>query len=1183
MVCLAWLFASPLRAFADGPSPSADASSLIEAAKTHYENQDFRATLRMVEEGIRSNDFDPYDEFVLRSLAADSASILKQYDLAVKHTVWLVEELTAVAPTTPTAGPFLYQRTKALLFYASMSEEPEIACLYARRLHRDELLGQYATDLKPWKRAYNNGVDECRDKQLTFDFLLRMFDATKQLGLPKADVLDATRFIARSLRYGSHEGELTVDENHRLLEVCFRGLELAQGSDDMGGIWRDLVTPAAYAMVDIGQGREASKLMSDYIEQMRASGVDPKTLAFALSRAGTVCGSAHGPECTALYIESLRLYSGLAEPPVQKIVKLALKVGEGQLERSPFESLAVFQMALELVGTENDVPFEQVGELIVGEVKSEIAAKNSIGLVYLSQGIERLDAAMRARNDSNEKAYFIHAMAEILEEGGREIEGLTLIDRFFNTLGPNNELDALVAAKLLAYRGQFEQQQHLMERSKDTFGRAIELLTDELTLFAATNGPGEPAPTSPGWHRWFALTITLGNLESRLIFNDIFSGDLEVTQSRFRSIEAAVGPLPFKELLINWILAIRDRDMRKIRATVRSCYEQAQDFDTKSLCRKMEDGAAWLYVDSGEWGKLARLARRQSTSWSTAQGYHELVKTLRRHGRKPLFRKPWWRFLADEKEWEVYVRTLRDEVPALNELEQMAWIRRNSQWAVLKVQRSILLEDWTEAYEASVLNRGVSRFYGMIQNRRPTAGARSSPVAPAGTPKDGHSALQLSSSFSELCGALPTGFTLVDFHRVSRFYTRANQVKKARTPQYHNYFAFVYTGGECNSIHAFDLGEASKIEAGVAAFKSQMNPIAYDHAVALDASLNLFSMLMEPLLETIPQDNQLIIVPDGTLGGLPFEALVLNAAPSESALADQDAGGTNHTFMLERQPIGYLDDARDLIRLSESKGFNPAAALVVGGLNYDTQPIDAPQLALAQTGLSFRSGKCARNDFSYLSGTLKEATEVQQLLSRDGLEVVELSAEEGSETNVRNEMAQADIVHLATHGYFLSEGCRSKPVIPMSPLAGAPDAGAMTESGIVLAGANVLDRKKSTYDGLLTGDEVASMDLRSVELVVLSACETGLGKVQKGEGVLGLRRGFSQAGVQRLVMTLWPVADEPTQRLMVDFYENMFEAGLVPAQALRKARLSMLERNRAEQGDPLIWTWGPFVATGDWN
>jgi CHAT domain-containing protein len=135
----------------------------------------------------------------------------------------------------------------------------------------------------------------------------------------------------------------------------------------------------------------------------------------------------------------------------------------------------------------------------------------------------------------------------------------------------------------------------------------------------------------------------------------------------------------------------------------------------------------------------------------------------------------------------------------------------------------------------------------------------------------------------------------------------------------------------------------------------------------------------------------------------------------------------------------------------------------------------------------------------------------------------------------------------------------------------------LLRSGVALAGANVGLRDEVAplaEDGLLTAEDVTGLDLVGTELVVLSACETGLGEVRTGEGVFGLRRAFSLAGARTLIISLWKVPDDATRELMVSFYRFLI-AGQGRAEALRQAQLAM----KAKYPDPFYW--GAFICQGD--
>jgi CHAT domain-containing protein len=121
------------------------------------------------------------------------------------------------------------------------------------------------------------------------------------------------------------------------------------------------------------------------------------------------------------------------------------------------------------------------------------------------------------------------------------------------------------------------------------------------------------------------------------------------------------------------------------------------------------------------------------------------------------------------------------------------------------------------------------------------------------------------------------------------------------------------------------------------------------------------------------------------------------------------------------------------------------------------------------------------------------------------------------------------------------------------------------------------------YDGILTAQEIASVDLSTVEWAVLSACDTGVGEVTTGEGVLGLRRAFQVAGAGTLIMSLWPVEDQAAHEWMRALYEARLDKGLSTVEAVQSASLSALQRrkDRGESTHPFYWA--AFVAAGDWH
>ena len=139
----------------------------------------------------------------------------------------------------------------------------------------------------------------------------------------------------------------------------------------------------------------------------------------------------------------------------------------------------------------------------------------------------------------------------------------------------------------------------------------------------------------------------------------------------------------------------------------------------------------------------------------------------------------------------------------------------------------------------------------------------------------------------------------------------------------------------------------------------------------------------------------------------------------------------------------------------------------------------------------------------------------------------------------------------------------------------------LLRSGLALAGANQASTARpSSNDGLLTAEEALDLKLEGTDLVVLSACQTGLGEVENGEGVYGLRRALTQAGARALVMSMWVVPDRETVELMVEFYKNLQSGKFNRAQALRQAMLKEKEVTSKRYGHTNPLFWGSFVFLG---
>jgi CHAT domain-containing protein len=190
-----------------------------------------------------------------------------------------------------------------------------------------------------------------------------------------------------------------------------------------------------------------------------------------------------------------------------------------------------------------------------------------------------------------------------------------------------------------------------------------------------------------------------------------------------------------------------------------------------------------------------------------------------------------------------------------------------------------------------------------------------------------------------------------------------------------------------------------------------------------------------------------------------------------------------------------------------------------------------------------------------------------------GSEVRVLTGPRATEAAFKRLAPGSAYVHLATHGFLVNDRCGGDTTeLPLHL------------SGLALAGAN---RRAAAAggeeDGILTAEEIASMDLSGVRWVALSACDTGVGPVENGEGVLGLRRAFAVAGARTLILALWRVDDRDARSYMRALYDARSKRGLDTPSAMREASLAVLRDRRAKGLDTSPLHWGGFAAAGDWR
>ena len=343
-------------------------------------------------------------------------------------------------------------------------------------------------------------------------------------------------------------------------------------------------------------------------------------------------------------------------------------------------------------------------------------------------------------------------------------------------------------------------------------------------------------------------------------------------------------------------------------------------------------------------------------------------------------------------------------------------------------------------------------------------------------------------------------------------------------------------------------------------------PFAEDAAAFVVAANALYKAALEPAAAVIA-DKRLLIVADGALNYVPFEALVSSAASSDysslpylvktneiiyapsasvvGAIRQQENKTNGRSMLIVADPVFNSKDTRARTAVSSPNG-------ETRGLGIQSALAD---VAGQDAALSAESSKMVGLPLARLAGTRAEADQIAKLAKASGTQADVWLDLDASEDNVDvRDISKYRIVHVATHGLLNAE----RPQF----------------TGLVLS---LVGNKNE--DGFLRTDEVFNLKLGS-PLVMLSACETGLGKEKRGEGVMGLTRAFMYAGAPTVGVSLWSVADKSTADLMTDFYKRLLASQAAsPATAMRDAQLAMIAGKKYSAP----FYWAPFVLVGDWR
>ena len=426
----------------------------------------------------------------------------------------------------------------------------------------------------------------------------------------------------------------------------------------------------------------------------------------------------------------------------------------------------------------------------------------------------------------------------------------------------------------------------------------------------------------------------------------------------------------------------------------------------------------------------------------------------------------------------------------------------------------------------------------------------------------------------EVRAALPKGTALIDFVEYAHVTTSLE----------YRMVAFVVLPDRKTVV--VPLGDSKPLAELIERWRASYGSGKLPSRDEADPATELRKKLWEPVAKHVEGVKVVLVSPDGAVNGLPLAAL---------------PGAKAGTYLIHDHGFVTVPIPKLIPELLRERPGEPAkpVSLVVGNVDFDA--ITGPGTKTERT-----------NRFAPLPGTNAEATAVHDLFRTAfaDRQAVLLTGTKATKAAFVGRAPNCTHLLVATHGFFLPRAGQERPARSdvllsaevLSVLEDVVTANPALRSGLVFSGAN--HSPLGTGDSFLTALEAAELDLRRVDLAVLSACETGLGKNQEGEGMLGLQRAFQVAGVRTTVTSLWKVPDTATQALMTRFHSNLWEkkrdTPLGKLEALREAQLWLIREGatnrdllrsgltlpepKAKDGDAVSpYFWAAFVLSGDWR
>lgn len=398
------------------------------------------------------------------------------------------------------------------------------------------------------------------------------------------------------------------------------------------------------------------------------------------------------------------------------------------------------------------------------------------------------------------------------------------------------------------------------------------------------------------------------------------------------------------------------------------------------------------------------------------------------------------------------------------------------------------------------------------------------------------------------------GTVLIDIGRFNRvdFAARRKHVRPG------HYAAAVIPPAAQGNVVLVDLGPADAIETAIDGVRQMIEDTpeassALEHEQKVNEAFRAVAQLvLRPLLPHIDTTKSWIISPDGALWLIPWSALPL----------------ADNQFAIESYQISYAVSGRDLT--TRRPTYDVSAPILVADPDYALAPSQVQQ---QEQQLSAAQARGRRESIQRLPNTAREAKQIRPYLARYAKAEPEMYLDKRAVERVVKIARRPRVMVLSTHGHF-------RPLPEEMKGIGDPLENPLLRSGLLFAGADY-SRDLITVaqeDGVLTGLEIVGSDLRGTELVVLSACQTGLGDIRIGQAVGGLRQAFQLAGAQTVIATLWSVPDAQSADLMIAFFQNL-AAGHTMAAAMQKAQIQLIAEER-QMGRSNPFYWAAYTLTG---